>query len=210
MSRKRFALATPEVKSGFGQYSFGSATGIIAAGLSANSELFQFRWDPTDANHLAVIREIKVSAAVSTTYFAAGVPLELSLLKATAWTAQGTGGTGITPAALLKRRTSMPSTKVQSGDIRIATTGALGAGTKTLETVPNRVLLAGAPITSSLSGQIFAPNSIMLQADVDKGEYPMVLADQEGFVITAPNVPGTGTWKLSVHVQWEETDRYPY
>src|SRR6187549_592259 len=67
-----------------GAYCIGLISGILPAALGANSEIFQFRW--SDATRLGVVRKIRISAAVTTTFFAAGVPLQLDLVKATAWT----------------------------------------------------------------------------------------------------------------------------
>lgn len=208
MSRLRFGIPRPLDYAANGIYSIGQTTGIIAAALSADSEVFQFRW--AHATKLAVIQRLLVSAAVSTTYFAAGVPFRLALFKASAWTAAGTGGTGLTPAALGKRRSNMASTALAAGDCRIATTGALGAGTKTLEGSALKQISAGAPITSSLSGQIFAPDTALLDSFIGDGHHPVVLAQNEGLAITAPEVPGTGTWKMVVNIEWAEVDRYPY
>ena len=66
-----------------GHYSYGGFTGILPAALAANSEVFQFRW--TDATRLCIINEIKIAAAVSTTFFAAGVPVQIDMVKSTAW-----------------------------------------------------------------------------------------------------------------------------
>jgi hypothetical protein len=188
-----------------GAYCYGGFSGLLPAALGANSEIFQFRW--TDATRLAVIRKIIVSASVSTTMFAAGVPVQIDLVKATGWSAQGTGGTAVSPAALLKRRTSMGSSLVASGDIRIATTAALGAGTKTLEGLSLATLMAGGPITASLNGTIFPP-TILWQAKVADGEHPGVLAQNEGFVIRSVAVPATGTWMITVSVDWAEVTSY--
>jgi hypothetical protein len=191
---------------GGGQYAYGGFTGVLPAALGANSEIFQFRW--TDVTRLCVVRKIRISAAVSTTFFAAGVPIQIDLVKATAWTVQGTLGTGITPAALLKKRTSMPNTLLATGDARIATTAALGAGTKTLEGLSLAAILASAPITASLYGQIIAPGTILFQNEVGDGEHPLILAQNEGFVIRSVAVPATGTWTASIEVQWAEVAAY--
>lgn len=189
-----------------GAYAYGGFTGILPAALGANSEIFQFRW--VDATRLAVIRKVRIAASVTTTFFAAGVPVQIDLVKATAWSAQGTGGTGLTPAALLKRRTSMGSTLLASGDVRIATTAALGAGTKTLETLALSSVLAGGPITASLNGTIIAPGTILWQAEVGDGEHPLVLAQNEGFVIRSVAVPATGTWTAAITIDWAEVAAY--
>jgi hypothetical protein len=189
-----------------GAYIYGGFSGIIPAALTANSEIFQFRW--TDATRLAVIRRIRLSASVTTTMFAAGVPVQIDLVKATGWSGQGTGGTAVSPAALLKRRTSMGSSLVASGDIRIATTAALGAGTKSLEGTSLAALLAGGPITNSLNGTIISPGTILWQAEIGDGEHPLVLVQNEGFVIRSVAVPGTGTWQVAVSIDWAELSAY--
>lgn len=206
MSRRKYNIPSPIDPGSYGAYSIGQTTGIIAAGLAGDAELFQFRWANTGVT--AVIQRISVSAAVSTTYFAAGVPLRLAVYRVSAWTAQGTGGTGLTPAALGKKRSSHASTVLAAGDCRIATTAGLGAGTKTIEAQALNQIAAGAPITASLSGQIFPPNTDMLPNDMGDGDFPLLLGPQasnfEGFVITAPATPATGTWTLTVTVQWCE------
>jgi hypothetical protein len=199
-------IAKPTAFGALGQYTYGGFTGILAAALGANSEIFQYRW--THASNLAVIRKVRISACVSTTFFAAGVPVQIDLVKATGWTVAGTGGTAITPAALLKRRTSMGSTLVASGDIRISTTAALGAGTKTLETLALSSIAAPGPITASLNGQIIPPGTVLWQAEVGDGEHPLVLAQNEGFVIRSVAVPATGTWTVAVNVDWAEVTAY--
>ncbi len=189
-----------------GAYAYGGISGILPAALAANSEIFQFRW--TDATRLAVIRKIRISASVSTTFFAAGVPMQIDLVKASNWTAAGTGGTRVTPAGLLKRRANMGNTLVAAGDIAIATTAALGAGTTTLETAALSTLAAACPITASLNGSIIAPNTILWQAEVADGEHPLVLAQNEGFVIRSVAVPATGTWTTAITIDWAEVTAY--
>ena len=184
-----------------GHYSYGGFTGVIPAALAVNSEIFQFRW--TDATRLCIISEIRISACVSTTFFAAGVPVQIDLVKATAWSVAGSGGTRVSPAALLKKRTSMGSSLVAASDIGIATTAALTAGTKTLEGTSMATLLAPGPITASLNGQIIAPGTILMQ-NLPGEEHPLVLAQNEGFVIRSVAVPGTGTWQATIQVDWAE------
>lgn len=189
-----------------GHYSYGGFTGILPAALGANSEIFQFRW--ADTTRIAVIRKVRISACVTTTFFAAGVPVQIDLIKSTGWTVAGTGGTGLTPAALLKKRTSMGSTLVATGDVRIATTAALGAGTKTLEGLSLTAILAPGPITASLNGQIIAPNTILYQHEVGDGEHPLCLVQNEGFSIRSVAVPATGTWQSAITVDWAEVTAY--
>lgn len=187
-----------------GSYSLGLITGIlpVIGTLGANAEIAQFRF--VSSVRACYVRRVRVSAVVSTTFFAAGVPVQLGLVKSTAWTGQGTGGTGITPAALLKRRTTMQSTVIAAGDIRIATTAALGAGTKTLETLHLATLAAPGPITASLNGQIIAPGTVLWEAGQSDGDHPLLLTNNEGLSVTVINAPATGTWTASVAIDWVE------
>jgi len=204
--RAQRVTSRPVDHGALGAYAYGGTTGILPAALAANSEIFQFRWANTP--NFAVIRKVRISACVTTTFFAAGVPVQIDLVKSTAWSVAGTGGTAITPAALLKRRTSMGSTLMVAGDMRIATTAALGAGTKTLETLSLSFINAPGPITASLNGQIIAPGTILWQAEVGDGEHPLVLAQNEGFSIRSVAVPATGTWMATVNVDWSEVTQY--
>jgi len=191
----------------YGHYTIGLQTGVLPAALAANSEIFQFRW--ADASRFAIITKVKVSACVSTTMFAAGVPVQIDMVKATGWSAAGTLGASPTIGTTLKKRTAgMGSSLVVAGDMRIATTAALGAGTKTLEANSLGLIVAPGPITASLNGQIIAPNTMLFEGEPSDGEYPLVLAQNEGFVIRSVAVPITGTWTLSVQVTWAEVAAY--
>lgn len=189
-----------------GAYTYGGFTGILPAALASNSEIFQFRWN--EAARLCVINEIKLSACVTTTFFAAGVPVQIDLCKVTGWSAAGSGGTRPTIAALMKKRTSMPSSLVNANDIGIATTAALTVGTKTIEATSLATIVAPGPITASLNGQIVAPGTTFWQSEVGDGQHPLVLANQEGFVIRSVAVPATGTWQVAITVDWTEVDAY--
>ncbi len=162
-----------------GSYTYGGFTGILPAALGANSEIFQFRW--AHSSVLAIIRKIRISACVSTTFFAAGGPIQIDLIKSTSWTVAGTGGAAITPSTNLKKRSNMASSLLVSGDARIATTAALGVGTKTLESNSLSTVVAPGPITASLNGQIIAPGTILWQAEVGDGEHPLVFGTKRGF-----------------------------
>lgn len=189
-----------------GAYSYGGLTGIIAAALGANAELFQFRW--TDATRLCVIRKIRISASVSTTFFAAGVPMQIDLSRVTGWTVAGSGGTRVSIAGFNKRRTSMGSSLVASSDIGISTTAGLTAGTKTIDSFSLSTIVASCPITASLDGSIIAPGTVLWQAEVGDGDHPLVLAQNEGFVVRSIAVPITGTWQAAISVDWAEVTAY--
>lgn len=203
-SAARFTGRPMEVGSR-GAYSLGVITGILPAALAANSEIFQFRW--TDASRRALIRSIGISATVSTTFFAAGVPVQIELRFARGWSADGTGGTAVvfSTANTNKKRTDFSLSALSDTGVRIASTAALGAGTKTLDTNALASIAAPGPITASLNGQIIAPGTILWQRNTHD-EYPLLLEQNEGIVVRSVAVPATGTWTAAIHIEWSEVD----
>jgi len=197
-------------RDGFEGYAFShsAVSGTVAAGLAGGSEIFQFRWLKAAAGapvgQRCRILAVYLSAAVDATGFTAGAA-QFSLKVARSWTADGSGGTDVTPAGNdNKMRTSQKSSLLipNGGKIRIANTGALTAGTKTLDAqaVGNVVSAAGA------AGTLMVGPLAPLYADgVTTFATPLVLDDKEGFVVVA-SVPVVGTWKFGVTTFWAEID----
>lgn len=196
----------PTEYSTLGHYKWGGFTGILPAALAANSEIYQFRW--SNASNLALITKVRISACVTTTFFAAGVPVQIDLIKSTSWSVAGTLGAAPTFAATCKARSGMGNSLIVAGDMRIATTAALGAGTKTLEANSMAAIVAPGPITASLNGQIIPPGTILWEPDTGDGEHPLLLATNEGFSIRSVAVPATGTWEAAIYVNWTELTAY--
>jgi hypothetical protein len=188
-----------------GSYSLGAVTGVLPADLAANSEFVQYRL--ADASPVCVLRSVIISACVSTTFFAAGVPVQIDMKVARGWSADGSGGTAIafSTANTNKKRTDFPLSLLSDTGVRVATTAALGAGTKTLDTNALAFLAAPGPITASLNGQIIAPGTYLWQRNT-ADEYPVVFETNEGFVIRSVAVPATGTWTAAVQVEWAEIE----
>jgi hypothetical protein len=189
-----------------GAFSVGLSSGIMAAGLAANAELVQFRW--TDATRYALVRKIYFSSCVSTTFFAAGVPCTYDLVKCNTWTAAGSGGTRVAPTGILKKRSAMGASLILANDIGVSTTAGLTAGTKVLEGTPMNALVAPGPLATSPSGEIVPANTLFWQNEVDDGEHPLMLHQNEGFVIRAVQTPATGTWSFRCQIDWSEVDYY--
>lgn len=182
-------------------FSIGAATGVMAANQAAGSEIFQFRWAPGAGAKRARILCVQLSVAVDTTAFTVGAAA-FDMTIARGWTAAGTGGATVTPSANSnKLRTAQnPSLFSAGGEIRIATTAALGAGTKTLDAAAVNNLVGGAGAAGST---VIFP--IPLYVDWAAYGIPLVLDNQEGFVVRA-SVPSTGTWKAGIWVAWTEID----
>lgn len=177
-----------------GAYRMGMVSGTIAAGMSASSPVWAMRYAGVN---FALVRKINISAANAGTAFTAGVA-SFQLFAARSYTINATGGTAATLTGNNgKLRTSFGANNL--GDLRIAATGAITAGTWVADAQPLRNLTAG--VVATAGAQIIAP-TVMFQRDAGD-EFPLILAQNEGLFIAA-TVPATGTWVLSVDVQWDE------
>lgn len=191
-----------------GAYRLSMVSGTIAASLGANSELFQFRY-VTAASRVCLVHGISVSAAMNVAASAAAL-LSLKATVARSWSAAGTGGTRATLTTNnQKLRTSHATSEVN--DIGMATTGALTAGTKTLDSQDiggvSYSALTGA-ITVATQG-VLVPKTNLL-GDFQGGmAFPLVLANQEGFVVRSGVANPAGmTWALTVDVAWSEVQSF--
>ena len=97
------------------------------------------------------------------------------------------------------------------GEIRVVTTAALGAGTKTLDTQEiGRITTHSSGGTGSATpiiGSIFLPIYDLFEQDAADGEHPVVLAQNEGLVVRC-TVPGTGIWNIGFTFKWAEVSAY--
>lgn len=188
------------------KFALGGATGLIGAGAGAASEIYQFRWTSTASK--AAIISIGLSVGAAGTAFAAGTAT-FDAAVARAWTVAGTGGTTITPATndcKLRVGTAasglgsfaFPSPTSLVSEVRIATTAALGAGTKTLDAQPIGSITTG---VAAVAGQQLVYGSELFSSYL--ADAALILTANEGFVIRA-TVPITGTWTASINIIWAE------
>lgn len=176
-----------------GSYSKSMVSGTIAAGLTGASPVYSFRYGGTG---IAVVRSVKISMAELTG--SAGGLGNFQMFAARAFTASDSGGTaGTLTGNTSKLRTSLATTAVSS--IQIANTGTLTAGTRTLDADP-LATLAFALTTTADTGSLPLTS---LYNPSQAGDYPLELANNEGFVIQL-TVPATGTEVIAVTVDWEE------
>lgn len=180
-----------------GIYSIAGVSGVMAAGLAANAPIFAFRW--SSAN-IGVLKKLVLSAGNTATAFTAGV-VAFNAFIARSYTVNDTGGTaGTLTGNNQKLRTSMGTTVL--GDVRWSATATLTAGTRTKDANPFASLVSSIP---AVAGTPLIPPAELFAARA--GDYPLVLAQNEGFVIEA-TVPATGTWTFAVTAQWEELAAY--
>jgi hypothetical protein len=181
-----------------GAYSLSMSTGVMAAGLAANSEIFQFRW--IDSSRVAVIDKVNFDGLGSITAFAAGV-VNIRAAIARSWTVDGSGGTAASFAGSnQKMREAHGSSLV--GAVRISSTAALTAGTKTIDAQDFGAVLGGvgaSPAVVIWEGELFNCYGGMT--------YPIVLAQNQGIIVRA-TVPATGTWTAGISLSWTEVTAY--
>jgi hypothetical protein len=181
----------------------GALTGVAAAG-----SVFSARWaPPTGAAAFMVLERLQVGF-VLTTPFTAGQVVDFDVVRCSGFTAADTGGTALTPfiGNNNKARTSMMSTSAMS-DMRISSTAALGAGTKTQDTNPfgyatSSVINVAIP-TATVPGGVLPLTD--LYSFVNNGQHPEVFGVNEGFNIrNVTAMSAAGVIKLYVVCTWAE------
>jgi hypothetical protein len=182
-----------------GSYAVSARTGVMAAGLAANAEIFQLRW--TDATRLCVITSVHCSGGGSIVAFAAGVTV-MEVLAARSWVTVGSGGTAITLATNNQKLRSAMGTSLVN-DMRVASTAILGLGAKTLDAQPLGSIVSSVTATA---GAPLWPSAHLYEINENDG-HPIILAANEGIVVRA-TVPATGTWTASIDVTWMEMAAY--
>jgi hypothetical protein len=214
-------ISKPHDYGALGHYRAVLTTGTIAAGMAANGELVQMRW--VDATRFCVIQQVSVLEFRNiTTAFAAG-PYSFNVIRSTAWSVDGTGGGAVTVTdPQMQLRASAMGASLFSTGFRLATTAALGAGTKTFDTLTMGACFGNVGSTPAIA-EYFIPKGggvtgtggggvDLIYPDIGNGEHPIVLTSNggstsEGISIRA-TVPGTGTWIASFLVKWCEVTAF--
>lgn len=205
--------ARPVAHGSLGHYRISQTSGTIAAALAAGTasagHLFAFRW--THATNVAVITKIKLRFQPLTAFTAGSLTdFGFDAFRATNYSASHSGGTAITPASVTKMRSTMGNS--DTTDIRIASTGALTNGTNTLDafafcsSVGDQQRVNPAAATEE---QLVHSPDMDFKVDIAHGEHPLVLGQNEGFVIRNRAVwPAAGTGIIQIEVVWSEVPSY--
>ena len=136
----------------------------------------------------------------------------------TAILAKSSGGGAVSVAdPQLQLRAATMGASLFSTGFRLATTAALGAGTKTLDTLPLGACFGNVGSTPAIA-EYFIPKGggasgtggagvTLMNPDAGNGEHPLVLAANEGISIRG-TVPATGTWIATFLVKWAEVTAF--
>jgi hypothetical protein len=194
------ARISPRPMESLAWLSVGARSGALT-GAAANSAVFSFR---NISANLVLVRRVGVGLTL-TTGFTTAQEVAFGLMFARAFTASDTAQTAIALTGNnTKVRTALGT--LTSVDCRISNTGALTAGTKTLDT--NHLGVVGSYAAATTAGAVLAPSQNNLLSQ-DTGDYPIVLAQNEGINImnlVAMGAAGVGT--LYVNVELAEVAAY--
>ncbi len=201
----RVAVRPPE---GLGYFQLGAATGNLTnTTVAANAPLFSMRWAPANGR-IAIIRRVVVNF-VQTVGWTAAAAQPIGLFVARSWTASDTGGTAVTISGNTNkmRTTNDPSNFAAPSDVRVAGTATFTAGTRTLDTNAVAVGLLAASQVAAASA-VYPQQTIMLH-DVNTGDHPIILENNEGIVINNITVwPAAANGFMSFNIEWIEGTSY--
>jgi hypothetical protein len=196
MTAARITMRPSEL---LGAYQMGLTSGSLTT-VAAGATVYSFRWAPATSTNLCLVRRVEIGFSTITA-FGTAQALQYSLQIARQWNTADTVGTTalFTQTNTGKFRTTMPTSAFAGGgQLTIATTGAITAGTRTLDTQA----IAFTQGTSSAIGTTMPNNAIYQQ---QTGDYPIILAANEGFIINNVQTMGaTGVINLTVNVEWFE------
>ena len=190
-----------------GTYSIGAFTGALT-GVTSSASIFSFRFVAGTVGtgaQLAILQKITLNF-VLTTGFTAAQQLNYGAYVARSFTGADTGGTTVTMTGnSQKNRTNMPTSQMgTAGGILISTTGALTAGTRTLDGQAFAVTNGWAGTTLATTGSQVLQQVVMYENVAN--EYPIIMANNEGFVINnITSMGATGVITVAIGVEWTES-----
>jgi hypothetical protein len=201
---QRTTVLGPDIGSN-GSYRLSAQTGLItgiAAATATAGFIFSFRW--TNAAKLALIERIRAQW-ITVAGFTAAQEVGLDIIQARNFSASSSGGTAVTITGdSMKKRSAHGTTNV--GDIRISTTGALTAGTLTLD--GNAIAHGG--FAELAAGAAVPKGRFETEFDSRRdGVSPLILAQNQGLIVRNLILMGAGgTARVNIEMDWREVDSY--
>lgn len=194
-----------------GHYRVVGSTSAIAP--SANAALCDVQWKPTATAGnvtLMIVTRISVTVAVATAVTAQRVDPLVGVVLRSYTGINSTNASALTLTTNnAKMRTAFPTTQFgTTGQIALASAAAgISGGTSTADA--NSFGIAGIDATQLVAVGTGTPTFDLYRHDVHQGEYPLILASQEGFQVKwGPTALATGTVVVSVGIDWVEALNY--
>jgi hypothetical protein len=174
-------------------YSLALRSGALTL-VAADGPVWSMQW--TSTSLICVVKRILISVGVTTAYTTAQVT-RYGLYFARAYTVADTGGAAATLTTNNgKKDTSYPTTSVT--DMRMGTTGAITAGTRTLDAQPLEIAQFGTTALGSANDDEWNFGMVPSRQE-------LILRQNEGLVINNLTLMGAvGVLLLAVTVEWAE------
>jgi hypothetical protein len=185
---------------GAGDYSITLASGAMTI-VAAAGAVWSCQW--TSATYIAVVKRIGISWGL-TTAFTNAQPVAHGLYFARAYTVADTGGTAATMTTN-EGKHDTGYTTISMADMRIGTTGAIAAGTRTLYTQPLDVMVGwGGPTVGANFNWDWDYGR-------DPGRQELILKANEGLVLANMiTMSAVGVIQLYVTLEWSEVPKSDY
>jgi hypothetical protein len=193
-----------------GKFRVAAISGLVT-GAAAGATLFSARFAPTTFVR-AIISQLRLKSQIITP-FTAPNEFTLAAYVARSFTASDSGGTAVLPTGLNNLLASISDSAISPltnfTDIRVATTGGLTVGTRTLDANPILVLpaaqLAASPVSQSYNETDLEANSDQRFALNLQGQTGGTATNAEGIVVTSPIAQGAGgVVRFVFEIEWYE------
>jgi hypothetical protein len=183
--------------SGGGHFYASGASGALT-GAAANSPLLSLRW--ADSAFVFLLMRASLVYFLTTAYTGAQMN-DFDLLRVTGFTAADSGGAAVVP---MKKRNTMGASKVD--DLRVCTTAALTAGTRTVDATSYRAVADGPPNVAIPTATLGVPRQELVLYDaVQQGVHPIALTKNEGLLIrNITAMSAAGVIKAYFNLEWAE------
>ena len=189
-----------------GAYRIAMYTGSVVAGLAAGAPIFSCRWTSNSAR--MIVQSIMLDFYTVTAYGTAQA-IANSLWFARSFTASDSGGTAITTTQTADQSldtkqigvggTAQSLLFAGNGDMRIATTATLTAGTRTLD---DQALYSWIGSSTAVGTSSNNPDLVLGYQDATN---PLTIRANEGFIITNDILLGaTGVLVWNIGIEWTE------
>lgn len=195
-----------------GKFRIAAVSGLLT-GLAAGATVFSARFAPVGSvNVRALITGLRLKSQILTPGSAAG-EFTFAAYVARSFTGSDSGGTSILPSGLNGMLSSITdsslSTPSQFTDMRVSTTAALAAGTRTLDANPFLVLpaaqIATTPTQQSYNETMLEPSSDQRYGLNLQGQTGGTAANAEGIVVTSlAAFPAAMVVRFIAELEWLE------
>jgi hypothetical protein len=180
-----------------GNYSIGTASGLIVATGSVNALIWAARWADADFN--AIIERLRINAVVTGTITTA-VPYDLEVYRATGFTTPPSTGAVVATLSGNGRQSIYAAPKMSG--IYTLTTLAAGMSDQVYTLDPHPLARLSGASGTVIGTQFFGGVVSLLDESITRS--PVILGENEGIAIRAPLAgPATGTFRVAVNLGLE-------